>query len=374
MNIELELKKEGIEVIEKIDTLKVNSLAKSISIKLCETFPEYNLNQNELFIKLCRLNMYKAKMPTSVSEASYFYKNTSVYINKDIDNNDIEEFIVHECIHYLQEIRDNKNNLLRMGFYNFNNKETGLGLNEASVQLIASKINGIPNEFVKYYGISFETISPSYYPLQCCLVNQLSYLVGEDILFKSTLFSNNTFEETLSNIVSPKIYNTISSSLTELLNLEQEIALLNSKILEYDNRDKKVDSMFKKIDELKNEISLTFFKTQNLIITSYFNNSFMKILNLEELENYRRKLYNFKKLLGTQEGYSYFDTYYTQKMNELEDKHILLENGYDLSKSSLYLSPIKNNIFSKILKAIKSILGIKKNKSNQAKYQSDTRL
>ena len=362
MNIELELKKEGIEVVDKIDTLKVNSLAKSISIKICTTFPEYNLNQNELFIKLCRLNMYKAKMPTEISEASYFYKNTSIYINKDISDEDLEEFIVHECIHYLQEVRDNKNNLVRMGFCNFkHNKEAGLGLNESSVQLIASKINGIPKEFVKYYGISFKTISPSYYPLQCCLTNQLAYLIGEDVLFKSTLFSTNTFEQSLSNIISPKLYISILNSLTELLNLEQEIALLNKQILNFDNRNNKVTNMFKKIDELKNEISLTFFKTQNLIITSYFNNSFLKILNLEDLENYRRKLYNFKNLIGTQNGYTYFDTYCTQKMNELEDKHILLESGYDLSQSSLYLAPVKSTIFSKILNAIKSLLKIKTN-------------
>ena len=63
MSIETDLKKDGIEVIEAIDTLKINSIARNISLKICTTFPEYGLNQNELFIKLSRLNMYKAKMP-----------------------------------------------------------------------------------------------------------------------------------------------------------------------------------------------------------------------------------------------------------------------------------------------------------------------
>ena len=52
MSIESDLKKDGIIVIKKLDTLKINSIAKNISKKLCDTFPEFGINQNELFIKL----------------------------------------------------------------------------------------------------------------------------------------------------------------------------------------------------------------------------------------------------------------------------------------------------------------------------------
>ena len=41
MSIESDLKKDGIEVISQLDTLKVNSIARNISIKLCGTFPHY---------------------------------------------------------------------------------------------------------------------------------------------------------------------------------------------------------------------------------------------------------------------------------------------------------------------------------------------
>ena len=57
-----ELKKDGICVTEKLDTLTINSIAKNISQKLCQTFPNFGLNQNDLFIRLSRLDMYKAKM------------------------------------------------------------------------------------------------------------------------------------------------------------------------------------------------------------------------------------------------------------------------------------------------------------------------
>ena len=43
MNVESDLKKDGIEVVEKLDTLTINSLAKNISTKLCSTFPNFRL-------------------------------------------------------------------------------------------------------------------------------------------------------------------------------------------------------------------------------------------------------------------------------------------------------------------------------------------
>ena len=109
MSIKSDLKKEGIEVINQLDTLTVNSLAKNISKKLCNTFPNYGLNENELFIKLSRLNMFIAKMPEGMAEANYFYKNSSIYFNEHIPMEDIEEFAIHECIHFIQEIKDKKN-------------------------------------------------------------------------------------------------------------------------------------------------------------------------------------------------------------------------------------------------------------------------
>ena len=160
-----------------------------------EHFLTIGLNQNDIFIKLSRLNMYIAKMPEGMSEANYFYKNCSIYFNEHIQFDDMEAFAIPECIHYIQEIKDKKNSLLRMGLCDYTEfKIYGLSLNEAAVQLMSSKVLGIPKEYVKYFNISFETNSPSYYPLECCLVNQLAYLYGENLLFESTINSNNSFK------------------------------------------------------------------------------------------------------------------------------------------------------------------------------------
>ena len=358
MSVESDLKKDGIEVVEKLDTLKVNSIARNISVKLCETFPNYGLNSNNLFIKLSRLDMYKAKMPEGMAEANYFYKNSSIYFNEHIQDDDLEEFAIHECIHYLQEVKDKKNYLIRMGLCDYTEfKIYGLGLNEASVQLMASKVNGIPKEYVKYFGISFETTSPSYYPLECCLANQLAYLVGEDILFESTLNSNDNFKEKFASLTSPKTFMAIQNAFDDILNAEEEIIKLNNKIANVDDRNKRVDGMLKKIDELKSEISLTFMRTQNLIISSYFNNAFNFISNLEEVENYRRKLYSFKDYLGSMEGYSFFNDYYVDKMMQLEEKYNALERGENIPiERAIKVISKKENMLRRFIAAIKKLL------------------
>lgn len=352
MSIQSELKKDGIEVTKQLNPVTVNALAKGISEKICNTFPSFKLNQADLFLKLCKLNMYLAKMPDGMAEANYFYKNTSIYFNEKIDLNDIEEFAIHECIHYLQEVKDEENTLLKMGLCDYNNGTPyGLGLNEAAVQLMSARIIGIPKEYVKYFGISFETNSPSYYPLECCLINQLAYLIGEDVLFKSTLYSDDNFKSKLSNIIGSKSYNIIQNSIDAILNKEEEIIVLTNKIFELGSNSPIIANYRRKIEELKNEITLTFMRTQNLIISSYFDNEFNRISNLEQVENYRKKLYQFKIYLGDTNSYTFFNEYYIKKMDNLERLYLSMESGK--FKNSAIPTIIKKNNFLELLNKIK---------------------
>lgn len=355
MSVETDLKKDGIQVIETLPTLKINSIARNISQKICDTFPDYGFNQNELFIRLSRLNMYKAKMLEGMAEANYFYKNTSIYFNDHIADEDLEEFAIHECIHYIQEVKDKRNYLIRMGLCDYTEfKIYGLGMNEAAVQLISSKMNAIPREYVKYFGISFETTSPSYYPLECCLVNQLAYITGEDVLFESTLKSNDNFKKSFSELTSPKTFMAIQNAIDDILYHEEDIIKLNNKIAQINDRNKKVDGMIKKIDELKNEISLIFMRTQNLIISSYFDNAFNRIIDLEGVEKYRQKLHTFKNFIGFTDGYTFFNDYYVAKMEELEHKYNLLENGQ--FETALKVVTKKENVFIRVLKTLKKLI------------------
>lgn len=355
MSIESDLKKDGIEVIKKLDPLKVHSIAKNAAIRLCSTFPRVNFDQSDLFIKLSRLDMYIAKMPDGMAEANYFYKNSSIYFNEHLDYDDLEDFAIHECIHYIQEVKDKKNCLIKMGLCDYTEfKIYGLGLNEAAVQLLSSKVLGIPKEYVKYFNVSFETNSPSYYPLECCLVNQLAYITGEDVLFDSTLNSTDKFKKKFIELTNYKTFMKIQNFIDDILFYEEKIIKINNKIAKIDDRNKKVDHMIEKINSLKKNITSTFITTQNLIISSYFDKAFSSIDDLEGLENYRRKLYNFKDYLGAVEGYTYFNDYYVNKMMQLEDKYNLLENKE--SDDSLYLVPKKQSKILAFFKYIRNIL------------------
>ena len=117
--------------------------------------------------------------------------------------------------------------------------------------------------------------------------------------------------------------------------------------------------MLKKIDELKSEILLTFMRTQNLIISSYFDKAFENISNLEEVENYRRKLYTFKDYLGCTEGYTFFNDYYVNKMEQLENKYNALENGN--VENAIKLITKKESKIISFFKALKKLIFGEKN-------------
>lgn len=111
--------------------------------------------------------------------------------------------------------------------------------------------------------------------------------------------------------------------------------------------------MIKKINSLKKSITSTFIKTQNLIISSYFDKNFNAINDLEGVENYRRRLYNFKDYLGSIDGYTYFNDYYVNKMMDLEDKYNLLEDS--INSNSLYLIKKKESKILVFFRYIKSL-------------------
>lgn len=328
MSIESDLRKDGIRVISQLDTLAVNNIARNIAKKIVSTFPELNFDETDLFIKLDRINMYTASMPDGMAEANYFYKNSSIYFNDKIDFEDLEEFAIHECIHHLQEVKTPKNRLIRMGLCIFKPlSPIGMGLNEAAVQLITSKIIGVEPDFVKYYGIEFKSSSPSYYPMECQLLAEMAYITGYDVLFDSTFNSNDNFKKAFIQATSERVFLAIQGAIDTILEYEEEIAKLNNKLSGNNQSDKSCKNINDKIEELKQKISVTFMRTQNLIISSYFDKGFLEISNLEELDNYRRKLENFKTLVCTQDGYFFFDNYYTEKMCALEHKCNILENG-----------------------------------------------
>ena len=361
MNIKSVLKKEGITNIRPLDILTINKISKNISHKLYETFNEHNINESDLFISISRLQMYFAQMPEDASAAKYFYKNQSIYFNDKFSIDEIEEFAIHECIHYLQEIKDEKGNLLRLGLYDISEgSNKGMGLNEAAVQLMAATASGAPIDKVKYYDLFLVTESPEYYPLQCVILKEMMYFTGNYPLYHSTLYSDDVFKNTFSSKFGKRAYYKIEKNVDELLTLE---ALLNTLTTEvkYTNRARKVKQTNQLINQCKDKIANLFIETQDFIIELCFENEFNEIRTMEDLKYFKSRIYNFKDIIGYTADYDFYNKYYIKKMEEFEAKKEYIKEHGAIKKTpiseNLNLVEIKQSKVS-IFKRILMKLGI----------------
>lgn len=324
MSINSTLKKEGIKVVNKLNTLEVNRIASNISEKICSAFPEHSINQSDLFISIARLNMYIAEIPASdLAVAKYFYKNNSIYFSKDMDLENLNTLAVHECIHFMQEIKGKNGKLLRLGLYNLENRHnSGMALNEAAVQLMASIATNSAIDNVKYYNMDISTESPLFYPIQTTLIKQMVYFTGSYPLFHSTFCSNDVFKNTFIAKSSLKAYSDIIYNLDLLVDYESQ---LNNASYELSTSSEetslnKVKKLNSKISALKEIILKKTLETQNIIIKNCFTSEYNLIRNLEDIKEFQVKLYNFKHLLISNENYNFFDTFYSEMISKLDEK------------------------------------------------------
>ena len=350
MSIESDLRKDGITVVAPLDTLSVNTIARDVAEKLCKAFPNQHFIFQNLFIALSRIPMYIADIPEGFAEATYFYKNSSMYFKQDLKLDEMENFAVHEFIHYLQEIKDKKGRLLRLGLCDFDDiKACGMGLNEGAVQLMASKANNSEEEIVKYYGISLPTTSPSYYPVLCNLVKQMAYVAGEESLYDSTFYGSDKFKETFSNLCGLDNFLKIQSNLDKIMETEEKAIKLNNKLMSDNCEGMKAQKVAKKIEKCKDKIKNLFFETQNLIYSSYFNMQFSKISTTADIDEYRLKLYNYKNYMGISDNYSDFNEFYINKMMDLDNKYENIMNNTDLAV-------VSHSKIARFFRKIRSIL------------------
>lgn len=351
MNIEKELKKDGITMIEPLDTLRVTLIAKFVAEKFISFFPFSHFHYHDLFVKVSRLGMYIADIPEGMSEANYFYKNSSIYFKQGLSIEEMKELTIHEFIHHFQEIKDEKGNLYRLGLCNFTGmKVHGMALNEAAVQLMASRIAKKEEDSVKYYGIEFSTTTPSYYPLLCNLIDQMAYLVGDSILYDSTLYSNDKFKKALINLTSEATFSQIEKNFDKILEAEEKIIRATSHLQQEELNEKEIAKASIQIGTYKKVIQDTFIETQNKIFTSYFDKNLTNLYSVQDIEDCREKLYSYKDLLGTTENYTYFNDYYIYYMSKLDEV-------YEQITGQTSLVPYKRSLWQILFSKISKLLG-----------------
>lgn len=361
MSIESVLRKEGIKEVKPLDTLTTIKLAKNITDKLCVAFLDFGLDADELFSNICRIKMYSAHMPETLSKAKYYYKDNSIYFDQELSMQEMESLATHECIHYIQRVIDTRGNLLRLGLCSLpETKANGLALNEAAVQLMSSVAEKKQIDTVKYYQITISTISPNAYPLECVLVNQMAYFTGDYPLYYSTLNSNDLFQKTFIVKSNEQTYFSIVSELDALLQLEEELNSVIGELKYSGDNVNKIRRINKEIEYGKKMIYDKFFKIQDLIILNCFTNEFNSIKTLSDASVFKKRVYDYKDLIGYSENYSFYNDFYCKIMAELEKKEdYIKEYGpIDLIGSlnaGMALTPkIKNSLsfFKRILKKL----------------------
>lgn len=353
MSIEKDLQKCGIKVLEPLDNSSVLSIAQNVSEKIYAAFPNYEFTREYLYDTLSKVKLYMAEIPNGLSEASYFYKNDSIYFRNGMGIKDIERFSVHEFIHHIQVRKNSKGRLIGMGLCEYSGSKTkGMALNEAAVQLITSNILDATFETVEYYGITFSTISANAYPLLCNLVAQMAYVTGEEVLFESTFDTNQHFKNKFIALCNEKTYEKIVSNLDKILDIEEKIILLNNILQNKDLFEHKSLKLMSKITSLKDTLQKLYFETQNCILSSYSETMFQNLISLSDIDNVRRHLYNYQDLIGISADNKDFNDFYIQMMERLEARSEELTGN-------TYLVPRRENRFMKFIHSIKNLITLK---------------
>lgn len=247
-----------------------------------------------------------------------------------MDFENLDTLVIHECLHALQEVKNSHGKLLRLGLFDLSSNK-GQGINEASVQLMASIITHAKTDSVKYYNMTFETSSPLFYPIQTALIAQMSYFTGSYPLFHSTLYSNHVFKNTFIAKSSEKIYNQIVSNFDLLIYYENLLAKYSFELSSCSGDLKKVKRLNTKIDSIKNTLLNLTLSTQNIIIENCFQHEYDLITDNDSLNVFQKKLYDFREILIYTDSYHFYDQYYSHMMSKLQEKCELIKTHGTLS-------------------------------------------
>ena len=326
-----ELKKLGIEVIEKVKDIDVVDIANQVSSKLIITFPKSNLDFMNIYTILISTNMYYANIKENMSKANFYYKNSNIYFSKEIDIENIDEYLFHECIHKIQEHKNKKNKLTRMGICEINELSIkAMALNEAAIQYITTKCLENNEKIINVYDISFVTKS-NYYPILTSLISQIALLIGDNILVDSTINSNEDFKIEMIDEFGEKNYVLIERNFEEILNSKNEIL----------NNGENVEILSQKIKQM-------YLKTMNVIYTSYFDNLLCRINTEIEAEFAIQKLIYYNEFIKENSGYEDFLIYFDKMKLKFENKKNEIKN-------SMALVVIKQNKILNIFKRLKKL-------------------
>ena len=276
--------------------------------------------------------MYLAKVNPKFKGVFYYCKNNTLYIDVSKKNFETDEYLIHECIHYFQNLNKITKKSNRAGLCEFTEFKTiGLGINEAMVQYFTEKALGEEIHRISNGKIAIYTNSENNDKYITSLAGQLLYLLGETEAIDSVLNTNKKFITTL--------YNAFEENTDKILK--------NFDNIFNENNSEKTD---------ENKIIKIYLQTQELIYTTYFKKVCKYLTTTKEVDEKVDKLENYDKMLA---GLIGDDTYYNNFWEFKKDISSVffkkyLEVNKQKNKNSLLLMS-KNpfyNIWQKIVNFI----------------------
>lgn len=342
MNISKDLEKLGIIPKNALKIEEKNQIAKNIADKLATNVKELSDSYNELYMRIFNCEMYYAKVDTKFKGVFYFYKNNTIYIDENKNALEIDEYIIHENIHYLQNFskitkKDNRAGICQ--FMEF--KIFGLGINEAIVQYITAKALGCEMHRTSNQTITICTNSENYYKYMTSLVGQILFLIGDKEAVESCISSTDRFEN--------EMYNTFEENTEKIL---KNFDL----ILNENNNENRAED---KIIEI-------YMQTQELIYTTYFTKMYKRPTTIKEVDEQVRKLEEYENIVGKLINISADEDKFTVFKKEMESKFFkkYIEVNRKQTKNSLAVvyKNVLYNLWNKMIDFIQR--KVNKNKIN----------
>ena len=317
----------GISNITEISAKDRHTISKKAVDLIYPVVSEFKISKEMLFNSLGKSNMYLADFD-DLSMGKYDYTTNSIYFSNDLDIANLDSSVIHEILHFFQAELTEDNFLIRMGLFKPSKlfrHEKGLGLNEASVQYIASTIVKEVPDHVKYYELELTTPSSNYYPIETAIIRQMCFFTGTYPLFFSTLFSTDLFEKTFKTITSEENYNYIEVKLTYIVQLQEKLSDVYSTIHTHNQAESKKISVLNNITNLKNKLRETVLDVQKIIYTSAFANELDKIETVQDIVNMKTLISNFENYIINYEGDYSFEQFKDKINIELNNKLALIE-------------------------------------------------
>lgn len=345
----------GIEVIEPLEEKKIIDIVNQVSTRIMTAFPDNKLSYLDIYKTLLDTPMYYARIPKGLSKANYYYKDSSIYFSDRADLSEVDEFVFHECIHRLQERKDKKGRITRIGVCEVNELSVkATALNEAAVQYVTTKAFNMPKKMVNVYNIDIPSRT-EYYPIITNIISQLAFLLGENVLIDSTIRGNEEFKIDIIDNIGENEYNFIEKNLNEILHLKKEIADIQNNMQLKDKWEGTENLKYLEIERKSKNIKNLYFDIQNKIYTSYFENLLKRTENDLEVNMILEKIKDYEDYIGVAEDNIAFNLFYSdftkraeQRINELKNKTALVV--------------LKDNFIYRIIRKIKRLF---KNSENE---------